>query len=245
MYPEMDRSIYEAAASGIAWLKKQRPVTVKDISRSVQALHLWNESASDLIDVLLSHERKGAWETDTPLTDTARACSALAFCGKMQPGSIRWIEEQQVNDNWNNSEIDTSYALIALADSGVDNKSGCDWLVRNYGGKWEYTGTTALLVTALIKQDRTKYRDFIRNRIAWLLSRRQSGGWAHIATSNLVIEALILVGENQIKADILQSIDWLLKRQENDHWGNITSTALSLISLGMHIASYHEKDIAV
>lgn len=245
MYPEMDNKIHETAAYGIAWLKKQKPVTVKDLSRSIQALQMWDETPSDLIDILLSMKKNGYWETETPLTDTARVCSALVSCGFEQSDSVRWIQEKQENDCWNNNEIDTAYSLIALGDSGVTNKSGCEWLVRNYGEKWEYAGTTALIITALIKQDRTKYGEFIKNRTEWLLSKRESGGWVHIATSNLVIQALILSGLRDIELEMCPSIQWLLEKQEKGSWGNITSTALSLISLGMCNGSIHRKDITI
>lgn len=245
MYPEMDNKIHDAAASGIAWLKKQKPVTVKDISRSIQALHQWDEPALDLIEILLSMKKNGYWGTETPLTDMARACSALVSCGFEQSDSIRWIENLQENDCWNNNEIDTAYALITLGESDARNKPGCDWLVRNYGEKWEYAGTTALIITALIKQDRIKYNDFIINRAEWLLSKRKSGGWVHIATSNLVIQALILSGLKDIKEEMSPSIQWLLEKQDNDNWGNITSTALTLISLGMYDALIHRKDITL
>jgi hypothetical protein len=37
--------------------------------------------------------------------------------------------------------------------------------------------------------------------------------------------------------DIAPSIQWLLGRQENGNWGDLTSTALSLISLKMYLAT--------
>jgi len=216
-------------------LKKQKPVAVKDISRSIQALSLWNEPASGLIELLLSMKKDGSWETDTPILDTARACSALAGCGQAQPDSFRWILNQQKNDNWNGNEIDTAYALIALGDGGVNNEAGCEWLVRNYGEKWEHAGTTSLIITALLKQDGNEYRFFINDRAGWLLSKRLFGGWTHLATSNLVIQALILAGERDIEKEIGPSIKWLLEKQVRDNWGNITASALSLISLRMYL----------
>ncbi|MDD5472906.1 MAG: hypothetical protein PHU34_02030 [Candidatus Methanoperedens sp.] len=227
----MIQGIDIAAMRGLDWLKKQEPATIKDISRSIQALSLWNEPASSLIGLLLSERKGGFWETDTLLLDTARACSALAGCGQVQRDSIRWILNQQKNDNWSNDGIDTAYALIALGDCRVKNESGCKWLVRNYGEKYEHVGTTSLIITALFKQDKKKYRDFIKNRAGWILSKRESGGWTHIATSNLAIQALILAGVEYIEPSIL----WLLGKQETDNWGNITSTSLSLISLRMYL----------
>lgn len=231
----MIQGIDIAAMQGLDWLKKQKPVAVKDISRSIQALSLWNEPAIQLIELLLSMKKEGFWETDTPILDTARACSALAGCRQAQPDSIRWILNQQKNDNWSDSEIDTAYALIALGDSGVKNDAGCEWLVRNYGEKWEHAGTTSLIITALLKQDRNEYRFFINDRAGWLLSKRLFGGWTHIATSNLAIQALMLAGEMNIEKEIGPSIKWLLEKQNKDNWGNITSTALSLISLRMYL----------
>ena len=186
---------------------------------------------SGLVEVLLSKKKDESWETETPLLDTARACSALAVCGIIHSDTINWILERQEDGNWNNNEIDTSYALIALGDAGIKNEPGCEWLWRNYGTKWEHAGTTSLIITALLKQNRTKYGEFIKDRSGWLLSKRQSGGWTYIATSNLAIQALILAEE----ADIALSIQWLLEKQDNGNWGDITSTSLSLISLKMYL----------
>ncbi len=222
--------LQNTAAAGIEWLKNQEPVTVKDLSRTIQAFSLWNGITSDLIEALLSKKKDGFWETDKPLLDTARACSALAGCGIINSDAINWILKQQKNSNWSNNEIDTSYALIALGDAGVKNETGCEWLRCNYGEKWEYVGTTSLIITALLKQNKEKYLDFIKDRSRWILSKRQSGGWIHIATSNLAIQALILSGD----VDIEPSIRWLLGKQENGNWGDITSTSLSLITLRMY-----------
>jgi len=231
----MIQGIDIAAMRGLDWLKKQKPTSVKDISRSIQALSLWNEPAKQLIELLLSMKKDGFWETDTLIPDTARACSALAGCGQAQPDSIRWLLNQQKNDNWRDNEIDTAYALIALGDSAVKNEAGCEWLVSNYGEKWEHPGTTSLIITALLKQDGNEYRFFINDRAGWLLSKRLFGGWTHIATSNLVIQALILAGERDIEKEIGPSIKWLLEKQVRDNWGNITASALSLISLRMYL----------
>jgi len=227
-----------AASHGLAWLKEQEPQTVKDISRSIQALSLWNEPESFLIENLISMRKEGYWETETPINDTARACIALSGCRKIQSEIIQWIQKEQKNDNWNNSEIDTSYALIALADRGIKNENGCQWLVRNYGKKWEHPGTTSLIITALSKQDKNRYGDFIKDRSNWLISKREDGGWTYIATSNLVIQALILSGIRQ--EEIKPSIAWLLGKQEdNGSWKDIISTTLTLISLKMYLDKFN------
>jgi hypothetical protein len=231
----MIQGIDIAAMRGLDWLKKQKPIAVKDMSRSIQALSLWNKPASGLIELLLSMKKDGFWKTDIPLIDTARACSALAGCGLIQSDSLRWILDQQKNDNWSDSEIDTAYALIAFGDCGVKNEPGCEWLVRNYGEKWEHAGTTSLIITALLKQDGNEYRFFINDRAGWLLSKRLFGGWTHIATSNLAIQALVLAGERDIEKEIGPSIKWLMEKQVRDNWGNITASALSLISLRMYL----------
>ena len=224
----------DAASCGLEWLKEQEQETIKDISRSIQALTLWNEPASFLIEKLLSLKKNGYWETETPLTDTARAFIALCKCGKVQQETISWIQEQQHGDNWNNSEIDTAYALMALGECRIKNEKGCNWLVSNYGKKWEHPGTTSLIITALSIQDKEKYRDFINDRARWLLSKREDSGWTYIATSNLVIQALIHAGTKD--EDIAPSIKWLLgKQQENGSWKDIISTTLSLITLKMYL----------
>jgi len=230
--------IITAASRGLTWLKEQEPQTVKDISRSIQTLSLWNEPASFLIEKLISMRKDGYWETETPINDTARACIALSGYGKMQSESIQWIQKEQKNDNWNNSEIDTTYALIALADRGIKNENGCQWLVRNYGNKWEHPGTTSLIITALSKQDKTRYGDFITDRAEWLISKREDGGWKYIATSNLVIQALILSGIRE--QEIAPSISWLIGKQDgNGSWKDIISTTLSLISLKMYLDKFN------
>lgn len=230
--------ISPAASRGLSWLKEQEPQTVKDISRSVQTLFLWNEPATFLIEKLISMKKDGYWETETPINDTARACIALSGCGKIQSESIHWIQKEQKNDNWNNNEIDTSYALMALADRGIKNETGCQWLVSNYGQKWEHPGTTSLIITALSKQDKTRYRDFITDRANWLISKRENGGWTYIATSNLVIQALIL--SELEEQEIAPSIVWLLgKQDDNGSWKDIISTTLSLISLKMYLDKFN------
>ncbi|MDO9097240.1 MAG: hypothetical protein Q7U60_03875 [Candidatus Methanoperedens sp.] len=237
------KEIADSARPGLSWLKKQKPVAVKDLSRMIQTLSLWNEPAVELIEVLLS-KRKGAfWETDTPLLDTARACSALAGCGMIQPDALEWILGQQKFNNWNNNEIDTAYALIALGDSGVKNERGCEWLFGGYGEKWEHAGTTALIITALLKQDRDRYAGFIKNRSDWLISKRESGGWIYIATSNLAIQALILAGERDIEKEVGLSIEWLLEKQNKDNWGNIIATSLSLISIKMYLDKLNSDSV--
>jgi squalene cyclase len=236
-YEKMD-VIDIAASRGLAWLKEQGPQTVKDISRSIQALSLWNEPASILIEKLISMRKEGYWETETIINDTARACIALSGCRKIQSEIIQWIQKEQKNDNWNNNEIDTSYALIALAGHGIKNENGCQWLVRNYGKKWEHPGTTSLIITALTNQDKTRYGDFIKDRSNWLISKREDGGWKYIVTSNLVIQALILSGIRQ--EEIEPSIAWLLGKQEdNGSWKDIISTTLTLISLKMYLDKFN------
>jgi len=223
----------KSASFGIVWLKNQDITEIKDLSRSIQALSLWNEKTLHLIGILLTRKKGDFWETDKPLLDTARACSALACCGITADEPIKWILEQQKEGNWGNSEIDTSYALIALGDAGIINESGCEWLVSNYGKKWEYIGTTSLIITALLKQNKDKYLDFAKDRTRWILSMRESGGWTYAATSNLAIQALLRSEER----DIADSIQWLLGRQDHGNWGDITSTALSLLSLKMYLDS--------
>jgi hypothetical protein len=227
-----------AASYGLTWLKEQEPQTIKDISRSIQALSLWNEPTSFLIEKLMSMRKDGYWETETPINDTARACIALSGWRKIQTEIIQWIQKEQKNDNWNNSEIDTAYALMALGDRGIKNENGCQWLFHNYGKKWEHPGTTSLIITAFSKQDKTRYGDFIKDRANWLILKRENGGWTYIATSNLVIQALILSGIEE--QEIAPSIAWLLgKQDDNGSWKDIISTTLTLISLKMYLDKFN------
>lgn len=227
------KSANKSASSGIAWLKNQDITEIKDLSRSIQALTLWGEKTVHLMGILLTKKKGDFWETDKPLLDTSRACSALSCCGIIADEQLNWILEQQKDGNWGNSEIETSYALIALGDAGIKNEDGCEWLVSNYGKKWEHIGTTSLIISALLKQNNDKYLDFAKDRASWILSKRESGGWTYTATSNLAIQALILAKE----VDITPSIKWLLERQERGNWGDMTATALSLISLMMYLDS--------
>lgn len=227
-----EKEIIKSANSGIVWLKNQDITEIKDLSRSIQALSLWNEKTAHLMGILLTRKNGLFWETDKPILDTARACIALSGCGTIADEQLEWITGQQNDDNcWGNSEIETSYALIALGDAGIKNEHGCEWLVNNYGKRWEHIGTTSLIITALIKQNKEKYIDFIKERAGWIISKREDGGWTYTATSNLAIQALIQSDEK----DIVPSIQWLLGRQENGNWGDIISTSLSLISLKMYL----------
>ncbi len=236
--------ILNAAAAGIKWLKNQEPAAVKDLSRSIQALDLWKEDTSGLIQLLLSNKKDAHWETEKSLLDTARACSALAGCGVGQPDAIQWILGHQKDGNWNGNEIDTAYALIALGEAGVKNDAGCEWLLGNYGEKWEYVGTTSLIITAFLKQNESQCRFFINDRAGWLLSKRLFGGWTHIATSNLAIQALILAEERDIEKDVGPSIKWLLDKQEREgNWRDVTTTSLSLISLGMYLDKLNSDSV--
>jgi hypothetical protein len=227
------KSANKCAYSGIVWLKNQDITEIKDLSRSIQALSLWNEKTLHLMGILLTRKKGVFWETDKPLLDTARACSALSCCGIIAEEQLNWILGQQKDGNWSNSEIETSYALITLGDAGIKNEDGCEWLVSKYGKKWEYIGTTSLIITALSKQNKDKYLDFVKDRASWILSKRESGGWTYTATSNIAIQALILAGEE----DIAPSIKWLMGRQVNGNWDDITATALSLISVKMYLDS--------
>lgn len=66
----MIQGIDIAAMRGLDWLKKQKPEAIKDISRSIQALSLWNEPASGLIELLLSGKKDGFWKSRIKITGT-------------------------------------------------------------------------------------------------------------------------------------------------------------------------------
>jgi hypothetical protein len=173
--------------------------------------------------------------------------SALTSVGIKHTDVAQWILSKQENDAWNNDVYDTTYALIALADMGVHNSKACKWLVDNYASDWEYPGTTALIISALIKQNQIKenddthgsdYNKFINEHARWILTQRdKNGAWKTIATSNICIQALMLAG---YKEELNSDIEWVLdKMNSSGTWGkddgNITSTALSLITLAQFI----------
>lgn len=129
---------------------------------------------------------------------------------------------------------------MALADMNSYNKEGCQWLVDNYEDKWEHPGTTALIITALIKQaniqvkEKINFDDFIEQRAEWIISQMENeGAWKTLATSNLVIQSLILAGH---KDDTEGPLRWILSKiNSNGSWGkgngDINTTSLTLISV--------------
>ncbi|WP_406659912.1 hypothetical protein V7O66_08655 [Methanolobus sp. ZRKC3] len=219
------------------WLFSQDITEVKEISRVVLASHLWDVK-NELIVKLIRAKGERFWNYS--LRDSSRAVSALANRGIIFPDVEKWILSKQENSSWNNDVYDTTYALAALADMGIYNPEGCSWLVENYSSDWEYPGTTALIISALIRQNEiqgaetTNYKDFINERARYILSQRdKNGAWKTIATSNICIQALLLAG---CKKELSDDIDWLLgKMNANGVWGkdegNVTATALSLITL--------------
>ena len=220
------------------WLLSRNIHEVKELSRAMLACHLW-DMKSDLAPGLIRLKIGGSWNHS--LRDTARAASALAAIGIVYPDVSTWMLSEQKGNSWNEEVYDTAYALITLADMGITNERGCSWLVDNYGPAWEHPGTTALILQALISQgrlgdnDTPDWKEFIRERAGWLLSRRTPGeAWGPIATSNLVMQALLLAGYSR---QLEEAKLWLISGMSaNGSWGkgtrDITATSLSLITLG-------------
>lgn len=223
------------------WLLSQNITEIKEISRVLMACQLWNIK-TDLADKLIETKKEGHWNNS--LRDTSRSVSALEKIGITYPDIESWILTKQENGAWNNDVYDTTYALMALADMGKYNLEACKWLVDNYSSDWEFPGTTALVISALIKQSQVKqdennsYSDFVNERARWILTQRdKNGAWKTIATSNICVQALMLAGCHE---KLSNDIDWVLqKMNENGSWGkddgNITATALSLISLAQFL----------
>ncbi|WP_342306078.1 hypothetical protein [Methanolobus sp. ZRKC5] len=217
------------------WLYSQKISKVKDLARIVQASFLWNEE-NDYKEKLVSSKTGDSWDCD--LRDTARAASVLALTGIVFPDVKRWMLSKQSDISWNNDVYDSVYALISLADMGSYNQKGCQWLVDNYGPKWEHPGTTALIITALLKQVKLEGEDgfsnFIDERASWIISQRESeAAWKTLATSNLVIQSLLLAGN---KDETVVPVKWILSHMNgNGSWGkeggDINTTSLSLITL--------------
>ncbi|WP_292485940.1 hypothetical protein [Methanohalobium sp.] len=220
------------------WLKKQNIDNVKDLSRLTLACDLWgieNHYAAKLI----YKKRNSSWNNS--VRDTSRACSSLANIGIIFPDTEEWLLNQKTNDSWNKDVYNTAYALIALSDMDVSENIGCNWIIENYGSYWEHVGTTSLVITALVKQEKLlsskHYQNFIQNRAEWILSQSdKDGGWSYISTSNLAIQALMFAGYiNQLKPHI----QWLLDNfNENGYWGynnkKVIATAWSLMTLAMY-----------
>lgn len=217
------------------WLYSQKISRVKDLARIVQASHLWNEE-NGYKEKLVSSKTGDSWDFD--LRDTARAASVLALTGTIFPEVERWMLSKQSDRSWNNDIYDSVYALISLADMGSYNQEGCQWLVDNYGPKWEHPGTTALIITALLKQAKLEgenaYSNFIEEHARWIISQRENeAAWKTLATSNLVIQSLLLAGH---KDETVVPVKWILSHMnDNGSWGkeegDINTTSLSLITL--------------
>nr|WP_321496516.1 prenyltransferase/squalene oxidase repeat-containing protein [uncultured Methanolobus sp.] len=221
------------------WLYSQEITKVKDLARVVQASHLWNEK-NDFKEQLIGLRTGDCWNND--LRDTSRAASVLALSGTVISEAGKWILEQMdKNGSWNEDVYDSTYALAALADLEFFNPEGCRWLIDNYGekgDKWEHPGTTALIITALIKQGKTgntdEFDEFIEEKARWIISRKEkNNSWKTPATTNLVIQSLMLAG---YKDEVSGSVEWILKlMNENGSWGknggDINTTSLSLITL--------------
>jgi hypothetical protein len=217
------------------WLYSKEISKAKDLARAAQADYLWNKKRK-YSEELINIKENDSWNSD--LRDTARSASALAIAGTVYEDVEKWILSKQLDRSWNNDVYDTAYALIALADMGSYNPDGCRWLVENYGQHWQHPGTTALIITALIKQELIRHSeqfiDFIEDRTKWIITQRENDkAWKTLATSNLVIQALLLAGR---KDETTIPIKWILSHVNcNGSWGKdegeINTTSLSLISL--------------
>ena len=229
----------DAVRKSFEWIKTRQPDSAKELSRVITACSMWGMPNNDYAARLIRMKQDGAWSDS--VRETARACSALASIGIVFNDSKRWLLSQQHGGSWNGNVYDTTYALAALADMGESNKDGCRWLVDHYGTDWEHVGTTALVITALWKQDKLSgsavYRNLINERAEWILSQRETdGGWKFISTSNIVMQALMLVG---FKDELEGDVQWLLGEMNDDGaWGkgggDVTATALGLITIGQY-----------
>lgn len=222
-------------AKALDWIEMQQPDSIKEIARVVWARGAW-KLASRHTAYLIRLKGNPPWGGD--VRETARVVSSLSQMGLVFPDVEQWLFSQKRDGSWNSNVYDTTYSFIALADMDVHDPEGCRWLSDNYGPQWEHVGTTALIITALVKQGATQdeYRDLIDERACWLLEKRESdGGWKNIATSNIVMQSLLMLG---FREELEISIDWLMKKQNSEgFWGkgddNIVATSLSLITLAL------------
>ncbi len=222
-------------AKALDWIEMQQPDSIKEVSRLVWARGAWKLSSRHTAR-LIKLKGNPPWGGDA--RETARVVSSLSQMGLIFPDVKQWLLSQKREGSWNGNVYDTTYSLIALADMDVHDPEGCRWLSDNYGPQWEHVGTTALIITALVKQGATQdeYRDLIDERARWLLEKRESdGGWKNIATSNIVMQPLLMLG---FREELEASIEWLMKKQNSESfWGkgddSIVATSLSLITLAL------------
>lgn len=222
-------------AKALDWIEMQQPDSIKEIARVVWARGAWKLSSRHTAN-LIRLKGNPPWGGD--VRETARVVSSLSQMGLIFPNVEQWLLSQKREGSWNSNVYDTTYSLIALADMAVHDPEGCRWLSDNHGPQWEHPGTTALIITALVKQGATQdeYRDLIYERACWLLEKRESdGGWKNIATSNIVMQSLLMLG---FREELEISIDWLMKKQNSEgFWGkgddSIVATSLSLITLAL------------
>lgn len=229
---------FDAIKKGFDWLSTQQIESVKELANTVLAHALWGVTNPYTTRLILKKECD-SWNSS--IRDTARACSALSAEGIVFRAPEKWLLSRKKRGSWNEDVYDTAYSLGALAEMEVFDREGCDWLYENYGPAWEQVGTTSLIISALIKQEKLtesrNFEEFIHKRAEWILSKRgKDGGWEHVSTSNLAIQALLLAG---FKKEVEVSIRWLLgKVRESGAWGNkeddINATALTLSTLGMY-----------
>ncbi|MBP1908110.1 prenyltransferase/squalene oxidase repeat-containing protein [Methanolobus bombayensis] len=232
--------IFKSEAS-FNWLYSQKITKVKDLARVVQASYLWKEE-NGYMEKLLNLRKGDSWDDD--LRDTSRVTSVLAQAGTVLNETGEWILSKQKNGSWNEDVYDSTYALAALADIGSFNPGGCKWLVENYGEKWEHPGTTALIIKALIKQQKIEkvdiYNEFVEEKARWIISKKQkNGSWKTPATTNIVIQSLMIAG---YKSEVKEPVRWLLENlNDNGSWGkengDINTTSLSLITLHEYMSS--------
>src|SRR5665648_344240 len=142
---EMD--IDTIASSAISWLRVQECASFKDITRTVQALALWDadddddKPKSDLTHVL----HQSLFECLEP-RDMARAVMAAAASGiRLHCIGRGFVSTQREDGSWGDI-YDTTYILRALSLLGMQNKSGCQWIVDNYDEQCEHVGTTSLII---------------------------------------------------------------------------------------------------
>ena len=222
-------------AKALDWIEVQKPDSIKEIAREVWARGVWKLPSCHTA-LLIRLKGNPPWGGN--VRETARVVSSISQMGLIFPDMEQWLLSQVKEGSWNDNVYDTTYSLIALADMDIHDPEGCRWLFDNYGPQWEHVGTTALIITALIKQGaiQGEYHDFIDERAYWLLEKRElDGGWKNIATSNIVMQSLLMMGFREV---LEVYIGWLMKKQSFEgFWGkledNVVATSLSLITLAL------------
>ncbi|WNY25688.1 hypothetical protein [Methanolapillus millepedarum] len=203
-------SVFFPAAAAL--LKKQQPDgsfgDIKDTARAVSSMSaVWKH-----LDRIISHPKYQEHYADFD------AVGLMASLQKSLKPATDFL--LLTKNDWSSDIYDWVYALAAIADAGIFEKRMSLDLCKD-NPEWKFPGTTALILTALQKQqdlhsfseeEDLEISTFIDRKANWLILERKDGHWNHIATSCLVLMALSRIDNPACVA----SIPWLYSAQQKN-----------------------------